>query len=124
MKVRGLRQSLVAQVLSPTQLVMHHLVSDAGLLIYCIRRAELDLWIGWLLALCDVPEQESHSPRLPATGRGFLQSGRLVEAQVALSTLIITNTSGLVSLPLALSGNQIPCTPVRGHTPSCSTATA
>lgn len=36
---------------------MHHLVSDAGRMMYSIRVAKLDVWIGCSRALCDPTER-------------------------------------------------------------------
>lgn len=39
-------QAGVSQNSSTNRLLMNNLMTDAGRLMYCIRRAQLDLWIG------------------------------------------------------------------------------
>lgn len=50
----------VGQYSSTSQLVIYHLVNDAGRLICCIRRAKPDVRIECLLPLCSLAEHGTH----------------------------------------------------------------
>lgn len=41
-------------------LLMYHLVDDKRRLIIRVWPGELEIWIGWFLALYDLEEQKSH----------------------------------------------------------------
>lgn len=61
---------------------MLHLIKDAGQPIYGISGADLHVWIGALLPVCDLAECLSHFLLLPGTGESYLLSGKHVLAQV------------------------------------------
>lgn len=76
-----LNQSGFAGSSSSNIQLIYHPVNDSRPLIYGFRRAELDVWIGWLLDLCDLTDCDSHSFWLPATGGRFHLTGIHVKGQ-------------------------------------------
>lgn len=82
-KKQCLQQSAVSQYSSCTQLAMHHIVNDFSKLTYKKPRADLQIWIGWLLVSCDLGQCGSHLLCLNLTEWNFLLSGRDIEKQVA-----------------------------------------
>lgn len=67
MKDQRLPQSGVAQYSSASQLLMHRLESDGDLLMSVTWLTQLDLWIGWLLALRNIADLMSHLLSFQAT---------------------------------------------------------
>lgn len=70
-KDQCLRQPSVVQYFSTNKLLMHHVLSNAGQQMYTIPRAERDVWIGLVVALCDVATHGSPLLWFPATAGTF-----------------------------------------------------
>lgn len=67
-----LRQLGDAQYLSRNQLLRHHVVENVGRLIYGIGRADLNVWIEWLLAFCGLTEHGSRLLLIASDRRSLL----------------------------------------------------
>lgn len=112
-----LQQSSVVRYLRTNQLLMHHLAKDTERLLLGKQRAIMEVWIGWLLALWDLEERESHLLWLLGTARRFSCEEEMFGcSKLATTTLSLTKTSRLPSLPLSMSWNLVSCTHLRGHT--------
>lgn len=81
---------------SADPLLMHRLSRVDGPLLNHMQCGDLDVWIRWLLALCDLEERGSHSHLLPVIGEAvehfFCQKGML-KCRLAITALSMTKIS-------------------------------
>lgn len=85
-----LQPSGAAQYLNNNRLVIYRLVNHAVRLTYGNQRAELHVWVEWLLALCGVDEGGRHSLRLLATKGHFFCQWGLLRHMLATTSLCMT----------------------------------
>lgn len=73
---------------------MYQILNDAEWLLHGIRCEELEVWIGRLLALCDLAVCQWHFLWGPAPERRFLPSGRYIEVQIGDKNFEHDNSPG------------------------------
>lgn len=72
----------VAMYSSTNRLLAVQMVSNKDIVHFRVRRVVLDVWTGWLLAICNQDESGTHSLILPSTGGRYLLFWCALEAQV------------------------------------------
>lgn len=110
-----LQQSGLAQCLLKNQLLVHHLVNDAGGVMFGFWRVELDLWTAWLLALSNISSADGVLFGCQQQERSFICQEGLLCRNLSTMTVSTTKTSRLAPLPWSLGQKELFCTGAQGH---------